>query len=302
MSYLTKLKLTKDQQNVVDSFPRGEGYVLTVANSKGGVGKTTISNLLAYHLSEMGLKVLIIDADRQANATKTMLLTKAVINDETPNLIVKKSFMAGLKDQNLEDAIVPIKENLDLIPSAKDTKDFPRHLYLNINNQIDRDYFLHDSIRKVQFYYDVVIIDSPPNNEEIIRNVSVASDYILVAYEPAEHSTSGAEDFKDDILTLQEDPLYSVKLELLGVIPSKVKRGSRTDDYMMHYMENKSRNYSKDDLYNSVIYLMERVKQFDITGITNDDTWDEYVHEKYQEVALETIERILAKRGEMLNG
>lgn len=288
----------RTQKEVIADLPRRQGYVISIANSKGGVGKTTISNLVAYNLARLGIKTLVVDADKQGNATKTMLLTKRNVEGSDELKVIDKSLMQGLIDNNLEDAIVPIMPNLDLIPSGKDTKDFSRHLYLNISNDIDRDYFVHDSIRKVQFNYDIVIIDSPPNNEEVVRNISLASDYILVALQPSESSLTGAEDFYRDIAALKANELYNVKLDILGVLPSLVKRGSRIDNYILNFINHESEEFSEKDVFNNQLYFMERVKQFDVNGITDNDSWDEYVHDKYLDLTIEVLERLLMKEEE----
>lgn len=287
------MKKIEVDTSVINEFPRKQGYVISVANSKGGVGKTTISNMLAYNYAKLGLKTLIIDADKQGNATKTMLLTKEYHMGPDADVTIKKTLMQGLQDGNLKDTIIPIMDNLDLIPSGKDTSDFSKHLYLNIDDDIDREYFLQDAVRNVQFFYDVVIIDSPPNNAEIVRNVALASDYIIIAYHPAESSTTGAEDFQLDISELKENPEYDVKLEILGVLLSMVEKRSRTESYYAHYIAHESPYFKEEDIFKNPLYLMQRVKEFDINGIKEEDLWDKDTVNKFQVVAVEALERLV---------
>lgn len=293
-------KYTKEEQRMLETFPKRAGFVLSFANSKGGVGKTMTSCMVAYNLAKAGIKTLLIDTDKQGNTSKIMALTKRNIEGEYPEF--DGSFMSGIVNENLDENISPIMENLDLIPGKKDTTHFARHLYLNIDNDVDRDYFLHDAIRKVQFDYDIVIIDTPPNSNEIFRNITLASDYIVVAYHPTESSTTGAEDFKSDVDELRNNPNYNVKLDILGVLPSLVKKKSRTEDYLLGYMATETDKYKPEDIFDNTIYLMERAKEFDLNGIDNNDTWDEYVIDNYRVVAFEVLERILAKEGVEVDG
>ncbi|MGM0334010.1 hypothetical protein IGJ04_002960 [Enterococcus sp. AZ050] len=80
---------------------------ITVANSKGGVGKTTIIRYLSYVLSRLGFKVLVVDADPQANTTKTMLLTKNYYSEDEI-FIVEKTMMAGIVEKDLSKLVIPI--------------------------------------------------------------------------------------------------------------------------------------------------------------------------------------------------
>lgn len=285
--------MKKIDLTALDDFKRGQGYVISIANSKGGVGKTTISNMLAYNYAKLGLKTLIIDADKQGNSTKTMFVTKQYHSGEDTEIEMNKTFMQGLIDNDLQGSVVPIMENLDLIPSGKDTENFARHIYLNIDNDIDRDFFLQDAIRNVQFFYDVVIIDSPPNNADLVKNISLASDYIIVAYQPAESSTTGAEDFKQEIDELRQSEFYEAQLNILGVLPSMVKRDSRTDNYYVHYIKHESPYFSEEDVFKNIIYLKERLKAFDITGIKEEDFWDTDSVELFEAVAIEALERMV---------
>lgn len=105
-----------------------KGLTITVSNSKGGVGKTTIIRYLSFVLANMGYKTLVIDADPQANVTKTMLLTKNYNSDNDDIFIVEKTMMAGIVERDIEQLIIPIIDNLYCIPSHIDFKNFNKYL------------------------------------------------------------------------------------------------------------------------------------------------------------------------------
>lgn len=73
-------------------------------------------------------KTLVIDADPQANVTKTMLLTKNYNSDNDDIFIVEKTMMAGIVERDIEQLIIPIIDNLYCIPSHIDFKNFNKYL------------------------------------------------------------------------------------------------------------------------------------------------------------------------------
>lgn len=289
-SRLGEDNMAKDKINkkAIEELPRRQGYVVTIGNSKGGVAKTTSTNLIGYNLAKQGVKTLIIDADKQGNATKTLLLTKRNAEDADELELIQKSFMEGIRDGDFADAIIPIIPNLDVVPSDYDTRDFSKYLYEEIEFQEDRDFVVHDALQKLRFEYDVILIDSPPNNYEIMRNVSLASDYVIVAFQPHEHSMTGAEDFIRDLDELKQE--YEFDLYILGFLPSLVKRGGRVDDAILSFAEE---TFKEENIFDARLYLMERIKQFDVSGITDEETWDSYVHKNYMDVVYEFIDRLV---------
>ncbi len=90
---------------------RKQAITLTVGNFKGGVGKTTNSILIAYTLAQKGIKTLVIDLDPQANATKTLTLTK-LNQDEDGILTFEKTLMRGIADNKIDDLPIKIIDNL----------------------------------------------------------------------------------------------------------------------------------------------------------------------------------------------
>lgn len=293
---------------IVKDLPKNIGYTISIANSKGGVGKTTNTIMLAHSLALMGIKVLVIDADKQGNATKSLLLTKQVINGPETDISIKQTFMEGLRKKDLSGSVTPIMDNLDLVPGSQDTGSLARYLYTELEQEVERDYLLFSSLGELKYEYDIVLIDNPPNNTELFRNISLVSDYIIVSYEPAESSLTGAESFVDDLEELKATPGYTIKLDILGVLPSMVDKSSTTGDYSLNYIKQESGKFIEDDIFDNTIYLMERVRRYDIMGIRNVDSysdwdnWDKVTQTVYQEVAIEMIERLIIKELDKLEG
>lgn len=278
---------------LVNDIPKGQGYIITIGNSKGGVSKTTTTALLGFVCAKMGLKTLVIDTDKQANMTKTLFNTYANINPDEDYPLIKKTFMQGIKEKNLKDTIMPIMDNLDLVPGYSDTRGFAEHVYSNIQFKEDRDFLLNESLKRIRSQYDMILIDSPPNNYEIMRNVTLASDYVIVAFQPHEHSLTGAETYIDDLESLNKE--YDLELFVLGFLPTLFSKKSRNDDYILGEA---IEMFDDENIFNSIIYLMERVKGWDIDGITeHKDYWDPVTISKYKEVADEFVERLLRVEG-----
>ncbi len=130
--------------------------VISVANQKGGVGKTTLTMNLGFALSEMGKRVLLVDVDPpQFNLTFGLIGMK-VLEHSSRNVGTLMT-----RESEIEETIVPVKENLDLIPS---------HLNLSakeieIINAYNRERRLEKALIPVLPDYDYVLIDNPPSME-----------------------------------------------------------------------------------------------------------------------------------------
>ena len=147
--------------------------IITVANRKGGVGKTTTTLNLAYSLKELGKKVLVIDLDPQANLTRCF-------DVENPENIktIGHLLMAELEEEenySVKDYVISYDE-IDLIPSS---------IYLSatetqMRSETGSERILSEIIESVREHYDYILIDTSPALDILTINALCASDSVLV--------------------------------------------------------------------------------------------------------------------------
>lgn len=295
------LKNVLDYKNVVN-----RPLTITVANSKGGVGKTTIIRYLSYVLANMGFKVLVVDADPQANTTKTMLLTKNYHSKDDEIFIIDKTMLAGIVERNLEQLVVPIIENLYCIPSHIDFKNFPKYLtklYGDAIEGIDDNYFeieknrisvLKDLLQPIKKDYDFILIDTPPTMSDFTRNAAYASDYIIMAFQTQSDSLDGVADYiTEEVTPLVEK--FDCKTEIVGILPNQLSKGSIDQTVVKDAIE----QFGEQNLFDNILPFVKRVQSTPRTGLNTDTYWDNLAYEEvFVPLAKDFIHRIKLFEGE----
>lgn len=263
--------------------------VITIGSYKGGVGKSANSCLISFTLAKMGYKVLVVDMDSQANSTKTLMLTKNRIEKETDQEVrpIERTLLASFQKGTFVGSEIKIMENLYLLPNFVDFQDFARFLYTNFQTQEERDYCLKKLLDEIKNEYDYVFIDTPPMNKEISRSAVIASDYVLISLQTQEHSLTGAENFIQDLITIKGE--YDLNIDLLGILCVLQKNGGKVDEYII---EQAIEDFGPENIFKTKIRQMERIKRFDVNGISDRGVHDKKVMKVYEEVASELLERL----------
>ena len=145
------------------------GKIISFANQKGGVGKTTTCINLAAYVSAMGKKVLVVDLDSQGNATSGLGI------DKTNELKTIYDLISG--DTKMEEVIKPtLLENLDIIPSTVDLAGAE----IEMVQMPQREKIIKGILEQIKDSYDFIMIDCPPSLGLITVNGLTASDSVII--------------------------------------------------------------------------------------------------------------------------
>ena len=266
---------------------RGKALAILIGNQKGGVGKTANTTLIAYTLAQYGFKVLVADLDPQSNATKILALTKSQNSDEV--YIINKTMMRGVQDQDLTDLPINIMPNLDLLPSNTDFKNFGRYLYINAgSDRYKEDHMLAPLFEPLKKQYDILMVDTPPFNTEIDNNAPVFCDYVIISLQTEEDSFVGANVYVQTLL--EQKKKYDLPIEIVGILPMLNDKWNSVDKKIL---EDACDSFGKENIFQTIIPRMDRIKRFPINGITDRDKFDKKVLNKYKEVTNELIQRLI---------
>lgn len=144
-------------------------YIISIANEKGGVAKTTTTLSLGGALAELGKKVLVIDLDPQANLT----LSLGIESDQKVLSLVNLI----LDNKHANDSILPTQvENLSLFPSNSDIRMAERLLPM----QSDYHLLLKKILEPLSTTYDYILMDCPPFLGAITLNALISSNLLIL--------------------------------------------------------------------------------------------------------------------------
>ena len=145
------------------------GKIISFANQKGGVGKTTTCINLAAYVAAMGKKVLVLDLDPQGNATSGLGIEK------DKDLKTIYDLISG--DTDVNDVIKQtIVENLDIIPSTVDLAGAE----IEMVQMPQREKIIKGILDPIKDSYDFIMIDCPPSLGLITVNSLTASDSVII--------------------------------------------------------------------------------------------------------------------------
>lgn len=199
------LYLKRHRRKLTATKENNMGRVISIANQKGGVGKTTTAINLSACLSEIGQKVLTIDIDPQGNTTSGLGVDKHAVENNVYALL--------LGENTIEECIIETEiENQSLISSDVNLAGAEIEL-IGID---EKEYILKKAISKIKDNYDFIIIDCPPSLNMLTVNALTASDTVLVPIQCEYYALEGLSQLIHTINLVQER--LNPNLQIEGIV------------------------------------------------------------------------------------
>jgi|TARA_B110000503_G_scaffold69269_1_gene108032 chromosome partitioning protein len=203
------------------------GKIIAIANQKGGVGKTTTSINLAASLGVLEKKVLLIDADPQANASSGLGIDIESVKVGSYQVLEHTS--------SAKDAILKTTSpNLDIIASHIDLV----AIEIELVDKERREYMLKESLEEIKNVYDYIIIDCAPSLGLITLNSLVAADSVIIPIQCEYFALEGLGKLLNTIKSIQKIHNKDLDIEglLLTMFDSRLRLSNQVvDEVQKHF-------------------------------------------------------------------
>lgn len=216
---------------------------IAIANQKGGVGKTTTAFILGVALANNNKKVLIVDADPQANLTAYMGFYDQDNIPVTLSTLIER-YIDG-EDIKPEESILHHKENVDLIPSNLNLS----MTESNLVNTRNRESAMKNCLSDLKNKYDYIIIDCMPSLSMLITNALATADEVIIPVQSQYLSAMGMGNLLEIISNVRRQ--INKDLRVGGVLQTLVDKRTKLPNIIRNEIEE---NYGEIvKLYNTQI-------------------------------------------------
>jgi chromosome partitioning protein len=204
------------------------GYVVAIANQKGGVGKTTTAVNLAASLAVAEQRVLLFDLDPQGNASSGV--------GRAPRTVERGTYEVLLDDVPIRDVVLPTDLDSLFVVGASPHLAAVELELIDVEN---RNYRLRDALASVRDEYDFIIVDCPPSLGLLTINALSASDLVLVPMQCEYYALEGLSQLVDTVERVRSSlnpdltihgvllTMYDARNNLATEVATEVKRHFR---------------------------------------------------------------------------
>ena len=250
-------------------------YILTLANQKGGVGKTTTAVNLAAFLGKKKKKVLVIDLDPQGNATSGLGIDKSELETTIYDVLVNEDPIADAIWESSADNVSICPTNINLAGAE-----------IELVNVMSREQVLKSALMPIKDDYDYIIIDCPPSLSILTINALTTSDGIIIPIQGEYYALEGLTQLVDTINIVKKK--LNKNLSILGVVLTMFDRRTQ----LTRQVEEEVSNYFGDKVFNTQIPRNVRLAEAPSHGVAILDYDKSSKGAKaYESLAAEVIKR-----------
>ena len=218
--------------------------VISVANRKGGVGKTTTAINLATAMAAIGKKVIVFDLDPQGNATTSLGINKNKNQFSAYNVLIDGVLIKNAIQKTLVPEFFIVASNPNLAAAE-----------IELINRNQREYVLKKAFKELERIFDYVLIDCPPSLGLLTLNALVASDSVIVPLQCEFLAMEGLTDLVKNIEKIRQN--LNTKLKLQGIVLTMFDKRNN----LSFMVEKEIRAYFKDFVYETVIPRNVRISE-----------------------------------------
>jgi chromosome partitioning protein len=218
------------------------GKVIAIANQKGGVGKTTTAINLAAALAVLEKKVLLIDADPQANATSGVGIRQDVIHGTTYDCLVDHLDPGKAILQTSTPNLYILPSSIDLVGAE-----------IELVNTESREFKMKEMIASIKGEYDYIFIDCLPSLGLITLNALVSADAVIVPVQCEFFSLEGFGKLKNTINLVQQSLNQDLKIE--GIVLSMYDQRLRMANMVLEEI----RHIISDKIFETIVHRNSKI-------------------------------------------
>lgn len=210
--------------------------IISISNQKGGVGKTTTAINLSTAIATKGKKVLLIDADPQANATSGLGLEAVIDGHSTYEIFISGRTLRDCIKKTQVDNLDIVSSNINLVAAELELVDLPSRESILKNKILN---YIHEENNPEGYEY--IFIDCPPSLGLITVNALTAADSLLIPVQCEYYALEGLSQLLNTIKNVKNvfNPNLNIEGYLLTMFDSRLKLSNQIESELRKFFGEK---------------------------------------------------------------